>query len=47
VIKVGTNTFKIRVIEIKKKSVIIKREGQADPTELPLAENLLPINKEK
>ena len=46
-IKVGTNTFKIRVIEIKKKSVIIEREGQANPTELPLVENLLPINKEK
>lgn len=46
-IKVGTNSFKIRVIDIKDKSVIIEREGQVGASELPLAENLLPINKEK
>lgn len=46
-VKAGTNTFKIRIIDIKDKSVIIEREGQAVPYELPLAENLLPINKEK
>jgi hypothetical protein len=46
-VTVGTNTFRIRVIEIKEKSVTIQREGQAAPDELPLIENLLPITKEK
>ncbi|HKS36834.1 MAG TPA: hypothetical protein VJW76_06570 [Verrucomicrobiae bacterium] len=43
----GTNKFKIRVIEIKEKSVIIEREGQAGSTKLPLRDNVLPITKEK
>jgi acetolactate synthase small subunit len=42
-IKVGTNTFRIRVIDIREKSVIIDREGQPRPLELPLIENLLPL----
>jgi hypothetical protein len=46
-IKAGTNTFKIRVIEIKEKSVIIEREGQPGPTELPLRDDVLPIKKEE
>lgn len=46
-IKVGTNTFKIRVIDIRDKSVTIEREGQSAASELPLMENLLPISKDK
>jgi len=46
-IKVGTNMFKIRIIEIKEKSVIIEREGREGPTELPLQDRVLPISKEE
>jgi hypothetical protein len=46
-IKVGTNTHRIRVIEIKDRSVIIERGGQAGRTELPLRDNVLPISKEE
>jgi hypothetical protein len=44
-IKVGTNTFRIRVADIKEKSATIERDGQTN--ELQLVESLLPINSEK
>ena len=44
-LKVGTNTFPIRVIDILEKSVTIQREGQTN--ELPLVENLLPLDGKK
>ena len=44
-LKVGTNTFPIRVIDILEKSVTIQREGQTN--ELPLVENLLPLDGRK
>jgi len=43
--KMGTNTFPIRVIDISEKSVTIEREGQT--YELPLTENLLPLDRRK
>lgn len=46
-IRIGTNTFRIRIIDIKEKSVLIQRDGQAGIEELPLIDNLLPINQEK
>ena len=44
-IRLGTNTFQIRVIDIKDKSVIIERAGRTN--ELPLVENLLPLDGRK
>jgi hypothetical protein len=44
-IKSGTNEFKIRVIDIKDRSVTIERAGQTN--ELPLVENLLPLDGRK
>ena len=44
-IKLGTNTFRIRVIDIKDRSVIIERAGQTN--ELPLVDNLLPLDGRK
>ena len=44
-LKVGTNTFPIRVIDILEKSVTIEREGQTN--ELPLAEHVLRLDVRK
>ena len=44
-IKSGTNEFKIRVIDITDRSVTIERAGQTN--ELPLVENLLPVDGRK
>lgn len=44
-IKSGTNTFKIRVVDIKDRSVTIERTGQTN--ELPLVDNLLPLDGTK
>ena len=44
-IKLGTNEFKFRVIDIKDRSVTIEREGQMN--ELPLVENVLPLDGRK
>ena len=44
-IKSGTNVFKIRVIDITDRSVTIERAGQTN--ELPLVENLLPVDGKK
>jgi len=44
-IKSGTNTFKIRVVDIKDRSVTIERAGQTN--ELPLVDNLLPLDGTK
>jgi len=44
-IKLGTNTFKIRVIDIKDRSVTLERAGQTN--ELPLVDNLLPLDGTK
>jgi len=41
-IRLGTNTFRIRVVDIKDRSVMIERAGQTN--ELPLLENLLPLD---
>ena len=46
-VKLGTNTFKFRVIDIKEKSVTLECEGSAGPKELPLVENLLPLDGRK
>ncbi len=44
-IRLGTNTCRIRLIDIKDRTVIIERDGQTN--ELPLAENLLPLDGRK
>ena len=44
-IKSGTNELKIRVVDINERSVTIEREGQTN--ELPLVENLLPLDGRK
>jgi len=44
-IKSGTNTFKIRVVDIKDRSVTIERAGQTN--DLPLVDNLLPLDGTK
>jgi acetolactate synthase small subunit len=44
-IKLGTNTFKIRVVDIKDRSVTFERAGQTN--KLPLVDNLLPLDGTK
>jgi len=44
-INVGTNTLRIRVVEIKERSATIEREGQTN--ELSVLENLLPLDGRK
>jgi len=46
-VKLGTNTLKFRVIDIKEKSVTLECEGWSGPNELPLVENLLPLDGRK
>ena len=44
-IKVGTNTLRFRVVDIKERSATIEREGQTN--ELSVLENLLPLDGRK
>jgi len=46
-VKLGTNAFSMRVIEIKITCVMLGREGQPGTSELLLFENFLPLTKEK
>jgi sulfur carrier protein ThiS len=42
-VRAGNGKVKIRVLEIREKSVVVTAEGQADPKELLLTERLLPV----